>query len=414
MGDPIPRALLDLLDEAGCSLDQPLELRRAALEALADRQPGRLQQLDPYLLGLRSVELAAEGLPERVGDLRLSRLLAQDAYTTTWLGWSEARGTQGALRCGRPQWRRDPVLLRRLERGVRAGAGLRGLVPMRYQAHGPWPHVSYELGGVSLASLLPAEDPPDPVQLTRWLATGLETLRALHGRGLGLCGLAPKQLMLRARRAELLWLDPLEGNAQPAGDVSELARCLLLLDPDRRHPLVQLMEPWAANPPASTEEACTLLRRALADYLASSRHRLALRQRSADRGDRAARLYAAARQLQVATPPPAGRCVLRAGHDRVLSLVESDGVTVRGGAAAGVPPHGLLPLYSPRRGLDATAARSLLRSWARREDGQEELRRSAQERWGGSDEQGASIVRWLQTAGRLRRAQLTLAYRLRR
>ncbi len=405
---------MDLLQEAGCGLEQPLEARRAALEGLADRHPERLQQLDPYLLRLRAAELAAEGLPERIGGLRLSHLLAQDATTTTWLGWDEERGTQGAVRCGRPGWRRDPVLLRRLERGVRAASGVRGLVSMRYQAHGAWPHVAYELEGVILASLLPAEDPPDPLQLTRWLATGLETLRALHGRGLTIHGLAPKQLVLHPHRAQLLWLDPLEGGAQPARDVADLARCLMLLEPDRRQPLVQLMEPWGNNPPASSEEACTLLQRALADHLAHRRHALALRHRSADRGSRAARLYAAAQDLQAALPPPAGRCVLRAGHDRVLSLVESDGATVRGGAAAGVPPHGLLPLYSTRRGLDAPAARTLLRAWARRGDGQEELRRSAQERWGGSDEDGERIVRWLRIASRLRRAQLTLAYQLRR
>ena len=48
----------------------------------------------------------------------------------------------------------------------------------------------------------------------------------------------------------------------------------------------------------------------------------------------AQRQHRAAGALQQRLPPPPGRCVLRAGHDRVLSFVESDGATVRGGAAA--------------------------------------------------------------------------------
>ncbi len=413
-GDPIPRSLPDLLAEAGSAFDRPISEQRAALEALAAGSTHQLQRVDPHLLRLRLAERADEELPRLVGGLRRDRLIAHDALTTTWHGWCQDDGRQGAVRCPRPAWRRDPVLLRRLERGVNAARGLQGLAPARWVSHDPSPHVRYRLDGIPLASLLPAEDPPDPLLLVRWLGTGLETIAGLHARGLAVKGLTPHQLLLTSERATLLWLDPVEAPADPVADVSALATCLLLLDPDRLHPIVQLMEPWIADAPGSAAEASTLLRRSLADHLVASRHSLAMRSRSTDRGTRTARLYAAAQALQRAVPPPPGRCVLRAGHDRVLYLVDSDGESIRGGAAAGVPPHGLLPLFTPRRGLDAPAARTLLRAWARREDGDGELRLATQARWEGSDEHGAAIVRWLSVASRLRRAQLMLAYRLRR
>ncbi len=184
-----------------------------------------------------------------------------------------------------------------------------------------------------------------------------------------------------------------------------ICRQLRELYEERRH---------SVDTAASAEEASSLLRRALADHLVAARHALAMRGRSAGRGERAVQLYAIARQLLRVTPPPVGRCCLRAGHDRVLYLVESDGQSVRGGAAAGVPPFGLMPLFTPNKGLDAPATRAMLRAWARREDGDLELRASAQERWEGSEEAGQALVRWLSAASRLRREQLMLAVRLRR
>jgi hypothetical protein len=79
-----------------------------------------------------------------------------------------------------------------------------------------------------------------------------------------------------------------------------------------------------------------------------------------------------------------------------------------------VPPAALPTLYQPGKGLDLAATRVVLRAWARRAGGDESLRAQAQGSWEGSDEDGASLVRWLAAAARLRRAQLMLAQRLRR
>jgi hypothetical protein len=413
-GHPIPRALEHLLEEAGCPAGAPLTDQRAALEALAAAQPERIGELDPHLLHLRELETAGEGLPRTIDGVRRDRLVAYDPFTTTWTGWREDGG-RGAVRCLRPRWRRDPVVHRRIELGLRRAATLRGLAPMSFHPHGDWPHVAYRLPGLPLAELLPAEDPPDPVAFGRWLGLGLETLQALHERGLRAGDTGPLNILLAERRAYLLWLDPVgPGERGVASDIRGYVGSLLRLMPLEGHPLTQLAMPWATDPPASAEEASSLLRRALADHLVAARHALAMRGRSAGRGERAVQLYAIARQLLRVTPPPVGRCCLRAGHDRVLHLVESDGQSVRGGAAAGVPPFGLMPLFTPNKGLDAPATRAMLRAWARREDGDLELRASAQERWEGSEEAGQALVRWLSAASRLRREQLMLAVRLRR
>ncbi len=414
--DHSPPGLASTLAEAGVSATASPTEQRAALEAMAAARPGSLQQLDACLLHLRELERADELLPAEIDGVRRIRLLSYDALTTSWIGWDLASGGRAAMRCLKPGWRQDPVALRRVATGVRLAAGTPGLAPMRWCPHGDWPHVRYDLPAPPLSEYLPVEDPPDLRALARWLVLALLPLHGLHQRGLVLGGLAPDQLLLGPERPSIAWLDPIGTTSAGGGageDLSDLARCLVALDPWGDHPLVELIRPWIRSPPASAPEAIDLVRRALADQLLAERHRLALRGRSTDRGARAAHLLRAANRLQLAMPPPAGRACLRAGHDSTLHLVQSDGRSLKGGAAAGVPPHGLLTLYGPGRGLDAQGARSLLRAWNQRQDGDEQRRAAIQERWGAAERQAEDLVRWLAAAAKLRRARLVLAIRLR-
>ncbi len=412
---PISTTLGEILRDAGCESSAPREDQRAAVEALAAQQPSRLQELDEHLLDLRERETADTGLPLVIGGVRRGHLVGWDRVTTTWVGWDEQSGARWALRCLRPRWRRDPVMHRRLALGEQLASNIRGLVPMRFEGHADWPHVAYRLSGIPLSELLPTEDPPQLLTFARWLGLALATTLRLHHRGLLLGTLAPAQILLTPEGLSLVWLDPLDGAPKEASsDLRQLALAFTQLDPDGLHPLAQTLQPWCHSPPASASEAATMLRRALADELVTARHRLALRSRTADRESRTARLYTLGQELARALPPPSGRSCLRAGHDRTLYLIESDGRSVRGGTAAGVPPRGLPPLYTPSRGLDAPATRRLLRAWARRGDGDLKLQASAQRRWQAGDAQGQALVRWLTAASRLRRAQLLLAYRLRR
>ncbi len=412
---PIPHVLEALLTETGCPHDAPLATQRAALESLAQAQPRRIPQLDRQLLWLREAETAGYGLPAVVGGAHRSALLAWDRVSTTWLGWNEQSGARVAVRCLRPRWRKDPVVHRRISLGERQVAGSRGLVPMRFHPHADWPHVAYQLRGVPLSELLPVEDPPSTQAFSRWVVTAVAALERLHHRGLLLGSPRSTQLLLEPDRAALLWLDPLDDEPKdPRRDVAGLARVLLALEPEETHTLAPVLQPWTADPPGSVGEAAEVLRRAMADGLSASRHALALRRRLASRDDRTARLHALCRRLDAAAPPPVGRGCLHAAQDRTLFLIESDGRCVRGGTAVGVPPQGLLPLYTPSRGLDAPATRRMLRAWARRDQGDPSLRASAQRRWEADDVQGEALVRWLAASSRLRRARLLLATRLKR
>ncbi|MFH1468144.1 MAG: hypothetical protein ABIO70_27405 [Pseudomonadota bacterium] len=410
----IPPGLADLLSAAGCPPGAPPAAQRAALEDHTAAHPEDLQALDPTLLRLRALELADGELPVVVGEVRRHTLLAADEVSTTWLGWHVVSGARAALRCLRPAWRREPVVLRRVERGLRLSATVPGLAPALFAPHDPWPHVRWLLPGTPLADLLPAEDPPAMVPFARWLASALETLAALHARGLRFGALDPTRVLLADHRAFLLWLDPFDlGPGDPRADLAALTASLRALDPAGLHPLTQLTQPWIAGGPATAAEAARMVQRALADELLAARHRLMLLSRNTARGERAARLYQAVLALGRTLPPPAGRSCLHAGQDRALVLVQSDGCCVRGGRTASLTAT--LPLlYAPERGLDAAATRAVLRAGALAHDGDEALRAEVQARWPGDEAGGAALSRWLAAASRLRAAQLLLAYRLRR
>ena len=125
--------------------------------------------------------------------------------------------------------------------------------------------------------------------------------------------------------------------------------------------------------------------------------------------DRTARLARAIRQLAEATAPPVGKVCLRASNDGVLVIAESDGCTVRGGAAADISEGRFLPIiYTPTQGLDAQSARFLLRSWAMRSGGDETIRAEHQKHLGSSDSGADKLTRWLSAMARLRSARLIL------
>lgn len=377
------------------------------MEAWAEQDPASHQALDATLLLLRDRETCAEGLPAVVGEVRRSTLMDADAVSTTWRGWNVRTGAPEAVRCLRPAHRRDPVWGRRLERGVALAGRIPGLAPLAWCPHGEWPHVHASLPGVSLEDLLPAEDPPEGIQVARWVLLALERLGALHDRGLVHGSLAARHLLLQRTGLALAWFDPVaEVPGAPSDDLAALGRIVAALD--AAHPVIQAVSPWAEAPPASVADAWRLVRGALAECLITERHRLAARARRGARGDRAARLRLAATRLARALPPPSGRCCLHAGPDGHLVLVESDGHSVRGGPAAGVPPGDLAVVYHPDQGLDAPHARLLLRAWARRDQGDPDLRARAQGEWKADDAVGEALARWLSARSRLRQAVLLL------
>ena len=369
---------------------------RAAAEAGGD---------DAALLRWRELELADAELPPVLDGARRTRLLCADALATTWEGWDLASGRRLLLRCVRPRWRRDAVMLRRLARAQRA------LDPPHWLPDGDWPHLRAEAPGALILDRLPAEDPPDTGFLARVLAGGLRGLDQLHGAGITHGGPLLAHLCEPAAPhapATLLWLGAFGAEGGPARDLADLGAAVAALDPDGDDPVGQLAATWATEPPPSADDGLALLQRTLSAALTDRRHRLSVAARHARRRQAAGRLLRAVTALAEALPPPPGRFCLRAESDGPVDLALSADGVIRGGAALR-PPEGPLPvIYSPAAGLDAQAARHLMRAWARRQSGDEALRQRVQAWLGGTDDGAAALVRWMSGMARLRAARLLL------
>lgn len=383
----------------GDELPDELSDRRAAVEALGRRA-------DPWLLALRELEATTDGLPTDLGGVRRGRIWAQDPVSVTFEGWD---GTgRVAIRVLRPSVKDDPVWRRRLEKAARIDPGPEILAPERYVAE-EWPHLVVPLPGASLADLLPVEDPPDPRTVARYFAGGLAGLKRLHEAGLVHGGVRGAHLVQTQDGVRLAWLDPvLTSPRDGCEDLADLGRVIASLDPDNVDPIASLARGLAEGPTPTAEMAQELLVRSLGSVLADHRHRLAMRGRLVTRRGDEARLLTLARRLQKASEPPAGKFCLRAGRDSVLVVADSDGSTIKGGPVASVDARFMPTVWSPERGLDAVAARALMRAWATRTRGDEERRGEIMENLSGDDANADVLCRWLSCQARLRAVRMLL------
>jgi len=407
MDDQLLMRVDALLRDAGVTPPQELAGRRAALEALA-ADPSSAAAVDPLLLALRELEVVGAGLPSVIGDARRGRLLSRDAVSSVWEAWTPD-GQRWGLRLLEPPWRNDPVWLRRLERHARAAAGLSGIAPLTWSGDASWPHVRARLAGPSLADLLPAEELPSEREIARFLAGGLAGLTALHERGFVHGDLRPRDLLLTPDGVTLAWFDPVSrspGDAQL--DLAALGAAVGALDPEALTRMGALAHGFAESPPPGASACAELLRRSMAATLADTRHSLVLRARLQRRSTARGRLLAAIRGLERALPPPSGTVCLRAGHDAVITVAESDGATVRGGPVAGLPARFLPVIYTRAAGLDPSGCRALLRAWATRGRGDEARRVGLQASLSATDDTAAALCRWLAGQARLRAFRLLL------
>lgn len=378
--------------------------RRQALEQAAE-SPKLSQDLDPLLLAVRSLEAIQAGLPTHFGPLRRGEIWEQDAISVSFDAWR--RGQRVLVRALRPALRNDPVWRRRLERCTRwpAPAPLpRGLV-----MQGEWPMLEYPLHGPSLSQLLPADERPDTQLIALALEGGLAGLEALHARGQVHGHLSVRHLVRTETGFELIWLDPvLARPGSPAQDLRDLGAAVAELDPAQADPVGELARSIASEPPPSVDMARALLARTLAEALAERRHELAMRARDQAKRAREERLLRATKRLGMAIPPPTGQFCLRAGKDKVLVVVDSDGAKVKGGPVAGMPARFMPRVWDAEQGLDPVASRALLRAWASRKTGDEARRSSIQLELGSDDAGAMRMCRWLSCQARLRAVRMLL------
>ena len=384
-------------------LPQDATQRRIALEELAEKHPEWMQNLDPHLLKAREEEVAHHELPNTIAGLRRTRLLMQDPISTTWECWELSTGYRVAIRLLRPSWRRDPVLRRRLARGARLATGLPHIAAVSWQQDSEWPHLRVQLRGPSLSDLLPAEDPPDTIQLAGYLARGLLGLSSLHSRGLHHGAVSASHLIHGPEGPQLAWFDPsLRDGGSPGNDIAHLGAAVCQLDPLEEDPIGDLARGFAESPPPNVEMATSMLLRCLASLLVETRHRLLLRSRQVHVRDGEARLLRAVSRLAQTISPPIGKVCVRAGLDALMVVAQSNGVQVEGGPVAGLPARHLPVIWTPENGLDAAASRFVLRAFATRTGGDEERRAQIQKELGGTDILASQLCRWLSAQSRLR------------
>lgn len=382
---------------------------RESAEAAMAATPARAQGLDGLLVALRDLELAEEGhLPGGRGLAR-GRAVAQDLVSVTLEAWDH-EGRRGALRLPRPALAADPVTRRRLALrplGTPDAAIL--TFETRFDEDGearPWA----ALGGPSLGELLPVEDWPEPRLIAACLVAGLRGLAALQHAGLGHGALGPEHLIFTLDGVRLAWLDPvLPTPPRPEDDLAALGRAVGALDPEGHDPLGALAWGLAESPPPNIGLAVELLRRGMSQSLLERRHELAMHARAQGRRHRHAQALHLSRRLSLSLPPPAGVYCLKAERDAVMVLADATAAQLRGGPATAWPTRFLPVLWSPEHGLDAGAARSLVRAWTTRARGDEARRLTQQAELGTTDEGAAGLVRWLQLQLSLRTERMLMA-----
>lgn len=367
---------------------------------------------DAALLAARDAALADAELPRQIDGVHRGRWLTADPISTSWEGWDAGTGSRAWLRCARPRYRSEPLLMERLSAAAAPDApGPRA----EWRPDGDWPHLRWARPGLPLAELLPIDEPLSVAERAALLGRGLEGLRWLHQRGAVLGDDPLDVLVLTEGGPRLLWRDPFGAEGSPGADLRALAaRVAALPGPD--DPVQALARGWADAPPPSAADGLRLLQAALSAALLDARHRLALGARHHGHRAQLARLARAVAALG-RVPPPVARACLRADADGVLICVHSDGSEVRGGAArvgARPPAPGDLPrVWAPAAGLDAAPARLLMRAWADRDGGDPARRRSATAAMGGTDAAAWALLRWMSAAARLRAGGLLLQHRLR-
>ncbi len=363
---------------------------------------------DADLLRLRELELAHAALPPVIDGARRCRLLHTDPIATTWEAWSTSGGQRLFLRCLRSGWKEDPVMRRRMAQAV--GQVMPGAMAgaLSWHPDGDWPHLRVVAEGALVADRFPVEDAPVTSRMARLLGGGLLSLQQLHDQGASQGSVLAPFLLEQPSGAAVVWMDVFDQSGSPQTDISALAQIVSDLDPQGLDPIGNLAHEWTQDPPPTAADGVEILIRTLGTHLLAARHQLAVAGRKAHQQDRATRLAGMVRRLTACMKPPTGRFCLKATQDGVQVRAESDGTTVRGGAAAGEAGRFLPVVYTPDQGLDAQAARFLMRAWATRKSGDPLAQEVVQATLGSEDDQAQGLMRWMSCMARLRSALMLL------
>ncbi len=301
--------------------------------------------------------MTAPGLPLDFGPIRRTRLLAEDAISTTWDGWEGWRGVRVRLRVLAAGAGASPADRAMLRAAAASGTGS----PVVWIDDDAWPRLVSAPIRRTLADLLPWDDFADPVPAV-WLLGGVaRSLATLHAAGETHGTVDPHHVVLDDAGWRLLWLGRTPGapRADPQGDLRALGHLArAVTHPD--DPVGSLLTGFIDYPPPSAGDAARLICHALGASLAAERHDLVRRHRRTDLRTRIAGLRGLASRL-ARVPPPVARGCLSAAPDQSPYMIASDGTTVYAGPVSGTSLTGLAAVAGPED-FDVPAVRAALRA----------------------------------------------------
>lgn len=223
-------------------------------------------------------------------------------------------------------------------------------------APSPVPHAVTVAISCSLADLLPVDHAARAVWSARVALGALQGLVAIHATGHAHGWVSPESIVATRTRWTMAWLGPVP-QATAHEDLRALGRTFAALDPHGE--IGELVGHFADHPPPSAEDAARLLLTTCAGLLARERHLIVARSRAMTHSTRRADLSELAVRLGRALAPPALGETELAGPGGMPLFVSSDGAEVRVRRGTTEP----FTVWD-HKGLDAHAARVLLRAWA--------------------------------------------------
>ncbi|MEL6345438.1 MAG: hypothetical protein AAFV53_20185 [Myxococcota bacterium] len=347
---------------------------------------------DAALLQWRRLERAHGALPPLIDDARCTRLLWADPISTVWLGWSVRTGERLLIRCLRPAWRADPVMLRRLARAA-MGPHHEALCYPTWRGDSATPHLRLALPGPLILDAAPLDS---HAQLAAIVAA-LNGLAVLHDQGTWLGADLADHVCVTPDGPRMVWLDRFAPAGAPTEDlaaVGQLAEQMGAVEGS----VCALAVDWQDAPPPDARSAGRLLQGAMSGLLLRARHRLIAERKRLRLNTARRRLHHQVAALADVARPPQGPLCVQARPHQPLIIAVGEGNQLRGGEG----PIDALPVILSSSGvLDVSGARGMLRALRGRRDADEPRRCAAQARLGAGPTPN-TMIRWLTARLQLR------------
>ena len=246
------------------------------------------------------VEIANEGLPATIDGVTREELLWVDHISTTWRGWRQTDGVPCIIRCLRPQWKSDPVFVRRMLQCRRLMPSDTGLGIPLWKENGNWPHLLYLLGE---GHLIGEHDKNwNELDWTIAIMGVLHGLSILHNYEKSPGVPIKHSLVILRNRTRLLWFDPFPSVFEPQKDFQQLSSWVLQHGPWHSDSVPALITDWNISPPPSIDDALQIAAVTMRDRLKDFTLQLREKANRSRKRHKGLHLWSLSKKLQIQPP----------------------------------------------------------------------------------------------------------------